>query len=338
MLKFFLSAFFTVLIVSITTIALEDRNNNRFINFNYKLNASTEELILNYCNTFDSNTINRMYSEKNITNLETNILNFETHNFFNNTNKHVVKIKQKPFNPKIIKNLVNKKGIITKSKFNDLKLSKEKSDFIKTILPLIVFENQKILIERNKLKEIKNLLKKDKTLSKKNLKYISKMAKNYRVEFENRHKLDVVNELLKNIDVIPNSIVVAQAANESGWGSSRFAKEYNALFGEYTYDFKKGVVPLRREIGEKHLVKSFSSIDKSVQSYFRNINSHHAYKEFRTIRKVMREKNNFTNTNLLIDTLDTYAEDKNYIKTIRSIIKSNKLDSLDSFDYQSLSL
>ena len=135
------------------------------------------------------------------------------------------------------------------------------------------------------------------------------------------------------VDIIPNSIVLAQAANESGWGGSRFAKEYNALFGEYTYDFTNGVVPLLREEGERHLVKAFDSIDRSVQSYFNNLNSHYAYKEFRNVRKIMRERNNFTNINLLVNELGTYAADENYIQTINSIIKVNKLDQLDNFNY-----
>ena len=134
------------------------------------------------------------------------------------------------------------------------------------------------------------------------------------------------------VDIIPNSIVLAQAANESGWGTSG-AREYNALFGEYTYDFSNGVVPLLRENGEKHLVKAFDSVDKSIQSYFNNLNSHYAYKDFRSVRKVMRANNNFNNIKLLVNELDTYAADKNYINIINSIIDINKLNKLDKFNY-----
>ena len=141
------------------------------------------------------------------------------------------------------------------------------------------------------------------------------------------------NEILISVDIIPNSIVLAQAANESAWGTSRFAKEYNAFFGEYTYDFSKGVIPLNREEGKKHLVKSFSSFDKSVESYFKNIHSHRAYKKFRLIRKLMRDKNNFSNVSLLVETLNSYAEDDNYIGTINSIIESNNLYKFDIVSY-----
>ena len=135
------------------------------------------------------------------------------------------------------------------------------------------------------------------------------------------------------MDIVPTSIAIAQAAKESGWGTSRFAREFNALFGEYTYDFSDGVVPLLREEGETHLVKSFDSVNKSVQSYFNNLNSHYAYKDFREVRKIMREKNNFSNLKLLIEELDSYAADVNYIKTINSIIDANQFNKFDSFNY-----
>ena len=135
------------------------------------------------------------------------------------------------------------------------------------------------------------------------------------------------------MDIVPVSIGLAQAANESGWGTSRFAIEYNALFGEYTYDFSKGVIPLDREDGKRHLIKAFSSYDNSVESYFKNINTHYAYEKFRLTRKIMRDKNNFSNINLLVQRLNTYAEDDNYVETITSIIESNKLSQFDILNY-----
>ena len=159
------------------------------------------------------------------------------------------------------------------------------------------------------------------------------LAKKYHFKSKNIHKIDLINKLLISVDVIPNSIVLAQAVNESGWGTSRFAKEYNALFGQYTYDINSGVVPYEREKGKKHLVKNFATIDKSVESYFKNINTHYAYEKFRLTRKLMRDKNNFSNINLLVYTLNTYAEDNNYVETISSIIESNKLSQFDVINY-----
>ena len=172
-----------------------------------------------------------------------------------------------------------------------------------------------------------------KTLTNQELSYLRKISNKYKVKSDNKHKIDLIDDLLISVDIIPNSIVLAQAANESGWGTSRFAKEYNAIFGEYTYDFNKGVIPLKREEGKKHLVKAFTSYNKSVESYFKNINTHYAYEGFRSLRKLMREKNNFSNVDLLVSTLDSYAEDEKYIKTINLIIKTNKLDQFDRIIY-----
>ena len=163
-------------------------------------------------------------------------------------------------------------------------------------------------------------------------KYLSKklkISKKYKIKFDNEHKMEIIDRLLLRVEMIPNSIVLAQAAIESGWGSSRFAQEYNALFGEYTYDNSKGVVPLERENGETHLIKSFNSYKNSVASYFNNINSHYAYEDFREIRNIMRERNNFSNVNLLVERLSTYAEDENYIRTIKQVIKTNNFNIFD---------
>ena len=154
-----------------------------------------------------------------------------------------------------------------------------------------------------------------------------------------RLKIDLINKLLLSVNIIPNSIVLAQAVNESGWGTSRFAKDHNALFGQYTYDINNGVVPFKREEGKKHLIKNFKSIDKSIESYFININSHYAYKKFRILRDKINDLdnniNNDFNIKILTQALDVYAEDESYVNTINSIIDSNNLNqfnlSPDSF-------
>ena len=102
-----------------------------------------------------------------------------------------------------------------------------------------------------------------------------------------------------------------------------------AEFGENTYDNTKGVVPLERENGETHLIKAFNSYNNSVASYFNNINSHYAYEDFREIREIMRKRNNFSDVNLLVERLSTYAEDENYIKTIKQVIKTNNFSVFD---------
>ena len=313
------------LIISITSIAYENNKDSK-INVIYEFKSIIDDYVLNYCSTYDSYTVNRLYSQKKI---------FDEKNNIKQKNKFTVSLKRKPLNPNIIE-FINKKPNFNILNLNEIDLnylSNSKKDFVKTLLPLISYENQNILLERSKLEDLRASLIDNNTLSKTDLKFLNKISKKYRIKSSNKHKFDLLNELLNRVDIIPNSIVLAQAANESGWGKSRFAKEFNALFGEYTYSYSDGVVPLLREKGEKHLVKIFESVDKSVQSYFNNLNSHNAYDDFREVRQMMREKNNFSNIKLLVEKLDSYAADINYVKTIISIIDVNKLDQFDAFNY-----
>ena len=328
MRNLFIFTFLSFLFASITTIAFEDHKEIVSPNIVYKLNADLDDLVLNYCSSYDSFTVNKLYSQKKIINENLNL---------KRNKKFLVSIKKKPLDPNLVKLIDKKENLNFKLKnIDELDLhflAENKKNFVKTLLPLISYENQNILLERSKLEKIKAFLSYNKTLTSSDLNFLKKISKKYRFKSKGMHKLDIVNELLELVDVIPNSIVLAQAANESGWGTSRFATEFNALFGEYTYDFSNGVVPLLREEGEKHLVKSFESVDKSVQSYFNNLNSHRAYKDFRDVRKVMRKNNNFDDVELLVNELDTYAEDEKYIHTINSIIKVNRLDQFNSFTY-----
>ena len=209
--------------------------------------------------------------------------------------------------------------------------SLKKVEFIETLLPLIAYQNQQILVERERLFKIQNYLLDNKTLNQNDLDYLFAIADKYLIETNNKHKIDIVDKLLLSVNTIPTSIVLAQAVTESGWGTSRFAKEYNALFGQYTYNEKKGVIPYEREIGKKHLIKHFSSLDKSVESYFKNINTHYAYEKFRSIRNAMHEDN--LDIKLLTNALDVYAEDKSYVDTINSVIDTNEFTQFDLKSY-----
>ena len=324
--------FFSVICFGIGSYAILDALNTRtneivspdvnYLNSNINIEINNEIL--------DSSKVNSLYSEKNIEEIYNQGLE-------ESNDRLVVNIKPKPINPSIIlqKTKTDNQSLLSFNleSFEFDNFSNKKEEFIKTLLPLISYENQKILIDRENLKNIKTTLLDNKTLKNKDLLYLSKIAKKYNISTENKYKIDLIDQLLASVDTIPNSVVLAQAANESGWGTSRFAKEYNAIFGEYTYNFSEGVIPLKREEGKTHLVKSFTSFDKSVESYFKNINTHYAYEEFRSIRKIMRDKNNFTNISLLVGTLDNYAEDNKYVDTINAIIKSNNLTQFDIINY-----
>lgn len=146
----------------------------------------------------------------------------------------------------------------------DVQTKKEK--FIISVLPFIVQENKKIRINRARLLKMKDFLINFKTLNHKDQRFLEHLASNYSINTLYKHKIDILEVLLESVDEIPNSIALAQAANESGWGTSRFAKDFNALFGEYTFDINNGVIPIFRDEGEKHLVKYFANINESIGS------------------------------------------------------------------------
>ena len=281
---------------------------------NYKNFEIDKKLYL--ANNYNSEQINKMYSEKIIDKDFVTGLNVEKNIF-------IKSIEQALIYP------------IQSSKidlFNDdwrQMFSRKKIVFIETLLPIVALENNRILNERRKIIDIKKYLQAEKTLIDDDIVYLNQVAKKYKIKSINKHKIDLLDELLILVDIIPNSIVLAQAVNESGWGTSRFAKEHNALFGQYTYEENEGTVPREREKGKKHLIKNFSSFDKSVESYFRNLNTHYAYKKFRKIRSQINKKDLLINIKLLTQTLDVYAEDEFYVDTINSIIDSNKFNQFD---------
>ena len=133
-----------------------------------------------------------------------------------------------------------------------------------------------------------------------------------------------------SVDIIPPSLAIAQSAEESGWGTSRFAREGNALFGQKTWKKGKGIVPKKRAIGKKYKVRSFEHLIDGVHSYARNLNGHFAYKIFRAKRANLRKNGLRIDWLSLADTLFSYSErGDDYIQTIKRIIVENRLAVFD---------
>jgi|TARA_A100001011_G_scaffold398683_1_gene503971 Bax protein len=202
----------------------------------------------------------------------------------------------------------------------DTKLKKD--TFIKIVLPLVVAENQKILNDRKKFKKITR--KKDAARSKKEKLWLDTKLKEYKVK-----KKDIT-ELNKRMDIIPISIALAQAAKESGWGTSRFALEGNAIFGQWTWT-GTGIAPLDRSKEQNHRILRFPILRASVKAYKNNLNTHKGYKSFREKRFSLRSKNKLISGPKLIHTLDNYAETgKEYTKTLGKIIDQNSLTDFEN--------
>ena len=131
------------------------------------------------------------------------------------------------------------------------------------------------------------------------------------------------------MDIIPVSVAIAQAAKESGWGTSRFALEGNAMFGQWTYG-KDGIAPLDREKDKGHKILKFSMLRSSVQAYKNNLNTHSGYREFREKRAELRRNNKKISGLSLVDYLHNYAATgKEYTKVLKKIIKQNELMDFD---------
>lgn len=135
--------------------------------------------------------------------------------------------------------------------------------------------------------------------------------------------------LLRRVDTVPTALVLAQAANESAWGASRFARLGNNLFGEWTYDADKGIVPAARKEGRTHAVRRFRSVRSSVRSYVHNINVGHAYRGLREMRARMRRDREPLDPFKLAGGLERYsARGKAYVEELRAMIRGNDLTVL----------
>ena len=191
----------------------------------------------------------------------------------------------------------------------------KKETFIKIVLPLVVAENQKILDDRIMLKKI---ISKKMTSDKEKL-WLRQKLKEYKVKKGN------FDELTKRMDIIPISIALSQAAKESGWGTSRFALEGNAIFGQWTWS-GTGIAPLERTKEQNHKILRFPILRASVKAYKNNLNTHKSYKEFREKRSKLRSRKTKIQGLKLIHTLDNYAETGvEYTRILEKIIEQNSL-------------
>ena len=196
---------------------------------------------------------------------------------------------------------------------------KKRELFIKIVLPLILDENKKITEDREKLFKI--LGKNFNTVGERV--WLKRRFKEYKIEDHDLAKLKM------RMDIIPVSIALAQAANESGWGTSRFALEGNALFGQWTWS-KKGILPKEQDPDQTHKIMQFQILKASVRAYKNNLNTHNAYKEFREVRARLRQDEIQITGLDLTKYLKNYAAiGEKYVVILEDIIKKNSLTDFD---------
>lgn len=211
--------------------------------------------------------------------------------------------------------------------------SVKKKQFTEYLLPMVKKMNQVILKKRELLKKAYAQYREKDSLSRSAKYFIRRLAKEYKVAIDDEDSLSdrVFNQLLLRVDVIPPNLVLAQAANESAWGTSRFARQGNNLFGQWCYKKGCGIVPNARSEDATHEVKKFRSPANSVVAYMRNLNTNPAYSEFRDIRYKLRQKGKKISGRVVVKGLVNYsARREDYVDSLTSLMKTYKDNWPDS--------
>jgi len=320
--RFFLSSFIVILFFYVAPIFINFTNNNfnnkEFTNNSKNIlnNTLNKDKLIEEDSTAEADGGDLLYDILEENNSEINLVRYTTSeidSLFKEVNYNLKDVRDtklvKPIDigllPNEIKNIGNTK--------------KRKDMFIKIVLPLIVKENNKIRVDRKRLFTILN--KNSNTDIEK--KWLEKKYKQYGVRKNDLSTLKV------RMDEIPVSLAIAQAAKETGWGTSRFALKGNALFGQWTWS-GEGLKPKNADEGKDHKVMKFHSLQLSVRAYLRNLNTHSTYKNLRKARTELRNQNKPIDSIILSKHLDKYAETGNqYIEVLQKIIEQNNLKDFD---------
>ncbi len=200
-----------------------------------------------------------------------------------------------------------------------------KTVFLRLMLPLVLEANARVEAQRRFLLSVQKKRSAGIALETGEKLRLGEIAREYRVAPE---RLD---ELLLRVDIVPPSIALAQAAIESGWGTSRFALEGNAPFGQWTTDAYRGLVPRERPEGQTYKIRIFDHLLDAVHSYLRNLNTHRAYRAFRRQRARMRAEDGKLDALRLLPTLAPYSQEgARYVRLVEQVIRVNRLQPFDS--------
>ena len=320
--RFFLSSFVVILFFYVAPIFINftDKNFNKkeFTNNSKNILNSTlnKDELLEEDSAVESDERDLLYDILEENNSEINLVRYTTSeidSLFKEVNYNLKDVRD----TKLVKPIDI--GLLPNEIKNIASTKKRKEMFIKIVLPLIVKENNKIRIDRKRLFTILN--KNSNTDIEK--KWLDKKYKQYGVRQNDLSTLKV------RMDEIPVSLAIAQAAKETGWGTSRFALKGNALFGQWTWS-GEGLKPKNADKGKDHKVMKFHSLQLSVRAYLRNLNTHSTYRNLRKARTELRNKNKPLDSLILSKHLDKYAETgSQYIEVIQKIIEQNNLKDFD---------
>ena len=213
----------------------------------------------------------------------------------------------------------------------EITVENKKRLFFRGLAPLILRANELIMRDRNRLGDIKSSLSQNTPIAEKDQKWILKLAKLYKVNpVPDQVTESSIEELWEKVDIVPVSLALAQAAEESGWGTSRFAAEGNAVYGQWTWG-KNAITPeqQRKELGN-YGIASFETLQQSICAYMLNLNTHNAYASLRNKRTDLRKKGENITGYVLAGQLTKYSErGEEYVKGLRSLMEYNRLSPAD---------
>lgn len=204
-------------------------------------------------------------------------------------------------------------------------IPQRKKAFFSYLRPMVRTVNQRITTNRTAVQRMHNQLSQGKTLTDTQSAQLSEWAEYYSVSAET--PLEATIELLARMNRIPASLALAQAASESAWGTSRFARTANNYFGQWCFSQGCGVIPKRRPEGASHEVARFDSPYESVDAYFKNLNTNHAYQSLRDIRQKLAAQDKPITAQALLPGLMSYSErGEDYLHDLSAIIRQNNLE------------
>ena len=291
-------------------LKLKNKNSSEYKNF-FKTSILSLVLIFTFFSLPSmSDFFNQTDKNSNAPRLSANTIE----QLFKDTNNDLKEIRK----TKLV-NIDNSIDRLPKQIKNIKNVKERKKLFIQIVLPLIIEENIKIRLDRKKLFSILN--KSNNSIIEK--KWLDNKFKQYGVVNRDFATLKI------KMDEIPVSLAIAQAAKETGWGTSRFAIEGNALFGQWTWN-GEGIKPTLAGSNTKHKIMKFKILQASVRAYQKNLNTHSSYREFRKARAIQRDNNGKLNSLKLVKYLDKYSEiGIKYTIILKRIIEQNSLTDFD---------
>ena len=210
-----------------------------------------------------------------------------------------------------------------------VEIDARKQQFFQFLKDYIEAANAEVLEMRQQLKGYDEIAASGGRFSPTERAWVLTLADEYDFDTSTLFEREITAELLKRVDEVPLAMALAQAANESAWGTSRFALEGNNIFGQWCFESGCGLVPLQRQGNASYEVRKFESIGESVRAYIKNINSHYSYEALRELRARMRSRNEPLNAFDLAAGLAAYSErGESYVDEVQNLIVQNELDLL----------